>query len=64
MSSVVVAPLGALAAGALAGRIGAPYTLLAGGVGCLAGAFAFQHLLPRFGREIGPVYRRLGVSQD
>jgi MFS family permease len=64
MSFLGVAPLGALAAGALASRVGAPYTLLAGGICCLAGAVVFQHLLPRFGREIRPLYQRLGIATE
>jgi MFS family permease len=41
-----MAPIGALLAGALAGRIGAPGTVIAGGVACLAGAALFGSKLP------------------
>ena len=41
-----MAPLGALLAGALAERLGAPLTLALGGVGCIAGAGAFWLHLP------------------
>jgi predicted MFS family arabinose efflux permease len=64
MSFLGVAPLGALTAGSLASRIGAPHTLLAGGICCLLGAFAFSRLRSRFRREIRPVYRRLGIAAD
>ncbi|MFB3915944.1 MAG: MFS transporter [Terriglobales bacterium] len=36
-----MAPIGALFAGAVAGRLGAPITVAIGGVGCLAGAAVF-----------------------
>jgi MFS family permease len=64
MSFLGIAPLGALTAGALASYIGAPNTLLAGGICCLAGAVRFWRLLPVFRREIKPVYRRLGIVQE
>jgi MFS family permease len=41
-----MAPLGALLAGALAERLGAPLTLALGGVGCMLGAGAFWLHLP------------------
>jgi MFS family permease len=64
MSFLGVAPLGALTAGSLAGRIGAPHTLLMGGICCLLGAAVFSRLLSRFRREIRPVYLRLGIAAD
>ena len=42
-----VAPFGNLMAGSLAGVIGAPHTLLLGGVSCMIGAFAFAKYVPR-----------------
>jgi fucose permease len=41
-----MAPLGALFAGLLATRIGAPATVAAGGLVCLAGALVFARQLP------------------
>jgi predicted MFS family arabinose efflux permease len=41
MAFLGVAPLGALAAGTLASRIGAPETLMTGGVCCVLGAILF-----------------------
>ncbi len=41
-----MAPIGALLAGALAGRIGAPSTVIAGGVACVVGAALFASRLP------------------
>jgi len=41
-----VAPFGAFFAGALAHRIGAPWTVALGGLACIAGASAFGMVLP------------------
>ena len=45
-----VAPFGNLMAGSLAGAIGAPHTLLLGGVSCMIGAFAFARYVPHLKR--------------
>jgi MFS family permease len=42
-----MAPFGALFAGALANKWGAPFTVALGGAGCLAGAFLFWRYWPR-----------------
>jgi MFS family permease len=63
VSFLGMAPLGNLAAGALASRAGAPLTLLLCGLCCLAGAL---FLLARFGelrRHIRPIYIRLGIIE-
>jgi len=41
-----VAPFGAFFAGALAHRLGAPWTVALGGVACIVGAVAFGTHLP------------------
>jgi MFS family permease len=56
-----IAPFGSLLAGAVAGRIGAPYTLMAGGAICLAGAIWFARLLPVIRAGIRPIYQELGI---
>jgi len=43
-----VAPFGAFFAGALAHRIGAPWTVAIGGFACICGAALFGSILPRF----------------
>ena len=43
-----VAPFGAFFAGAVAHRIGAPWTVAIGGVACIAGSVAFGMILPTF----------------
>ena len=54
-----MAPLGALFAGLLADRIGAPLTVALGGVGCLCGAAAFRQRLPKLRIEA----RQLIIAQ-
>jgi MFS family permease len=58
------APLGSLLAGALAQRFGAPVTLLASGVVCIAAAAAFFARLPVFRRHIRPIYVELGILPE
>jgi len=43
-----MAPIGALLAGAVAKRIGAPLTVGLGGVAAIAGAILFARALPQF----------------
>lgn len=54
-----MAPLGSLLAGALAARIGAPWTVAIGGVGALAGAAVFARNLPKLRSEA----RQLLIAQ-
>jgi len=55
-----MAPVGALLAGTLAVRLGAPWTVALGGVACIAGAIAFGLHLPSLRVE----GRRLLVAQE
>jgi MFS family permease len=55
------APFGALLAGSLAERFGAPATLIAGGIGCLIGAAYFASRLEDLRVAIRPIYRRIGI---
>ncbi len=61
MSFMGTVPLGNLAAGALAHYIGAPNTLILGGICCMAGAFVFYKQLPRLKPFILPIYTNLGI---
>jgi MFS family permease len=54
-------PFGSLFAGWLAERIGAPNTILFGGVCCVAGAALFLRELPELRRATRPIYERLGI---
>lgn len=64
MAFLGTAPLGSLLAGKLADSIGAPHTLLLGGVGCLAGAVWFWRQLPALRRAIRPIYVRMGIVPE
>jgi MFS family permease len=55
-----MAPIGALLAGWAADRIGAPTTVLIGGIACIAAAAIFRWSLPRLRAEA----RRLIVAQQ
>jgi MFS family permease len=61
MAFLGAAPFGALLAGSLAERFGAPATLVAGGVGCLFGAAYFALRLEDLRVAIRPIYRRIGI---
>jgi MFS family permease len=61
MSFLGVSPLGALAAGALAERIGPPATLAIGGALALGAAFIYWLNLPKIRNAIRPVYQKLGI---
>lgn len=51
-------------AGALASRIGAPRTVLLGGITCLIGAAAFARSLPALRTQVRPIYARLGILPE
>jgi predicted MFS family arabinose efflux permease len=61
MSFLGVAPVGALAAGVLAERIGPPATLALGGALALAAAFTYWMNLGKIRDAIRPVYQKLGI---
>ncbi|HEY6008902.1 MAG TPA: MFS transporter [Geobacteraceae bacterium] len=61
MAFMGTTPVGSLLAGTAAGRIGAPHTLLLGGVACLVGGVLFARRLPLLRHEVRPIYRRLGI---
>jgi predicted membrane channel-forming protein YqfA (hemolysin III family) len=48
MAFMGMAPFGSLLAGVLAHRIGAPNTLLLGGLACVAGALIYARKIPEF----------------
>jgi MFS family permease len=64
MSFLGVAPLGNLAAGALAAAIGTPATFLLNGLVCFAAALWFRWRLPALAHLLRPTYRRLGIIAD
>ena len=61
MSFQGIAPFGSLAAGAVASRVGAPHTLMIGGVFCVFGAGLFAMQLPAMRKLIRPIYMERGI---
>jgi len=57
-----VSPLGNLAAGALAGHLGAPATFVLNGALCTIAAVWYWRALPRLQEGMESAYRRLGVE--
>ena len=56
MAFMGTAPFGSFLAGAFAKLIGAPYTVLIGGIACIAGAIIFARRLPALKRMIQSAY--------
>ncbi len=61
MAILGTAPIGSLFAGVAADRLGAPLTILAGGVSCVIGAAVFVRMLPRLRPHIRSAYLARGV---
>ena len=59
-----VAPFGAFFAGALAHRIGAPWTVAIGGAACIAGAARFGTILPAFRAQAREMVLAQGLAGD
>jgi MFS family permease len=59
-----VAPFGSLMAGWTTDRIGAPGTLVAGGLICIAAAIWFAFQLPAIRRVVRPIYVQLGILPE
>ncbi|MGG6265811.1 MFS transporter [Leptolyngbya sp. AN03gr2] len=55
---------GNLIAGSLANQIGAPNTLVIGGMICIAGSLSFGQQLPALRQLVIPIYARLGILQS
>jgi len=64
MSFMGMAPFGSLLAGTLASKIGAPNTLLLGGIICIIGAFIFSLKLPSLREKIHPIYAKKGIIPE
>jgi hypothetical protein len=58
-----VAPLGNLAAGALAGVVGAPFTFALNGTLAVVAALWFRTRLPMMRDALRPLYEELGVPR-
>ncbi len=57
-------PFGSLLAGVLADSIGAPNTLIIGGIACILGAIVFATRLPGLREMMRPIYVRLGIIPE
>lgn len=55
-------PVGSLLAGALASRIGAPWTVMLGGLGAMIGGFIFWRLLPGMRLEVVQLLKASGIA--
>ena len=55
------APFGSLLAGALAHRIGAPYTVIVTGSFCIAGSLWFTSELPKVNAAMRPIQQEIGL---
>ena len=64
MAFMGMAPFGSLMAGVVAARIGAPETILAGGVICMLGAALFWRKLPALRKVIRPIYVEKGILPE
>jgi len=61
MAFLGTAPFGSLIAGWMSSRIGAPHTLLVGGISCVTGAAWFAAELPSIRTAVRPIYMSLGI---
>ena len=61
MAFLGMAPFGSLLTGYLAGRIGAPRTVMVNGAICLIGSLWFARRLPAIREIVRPIYVRMGI---
>lgn len=64
MAFMGMVPFGNLLAGSLAGKIGAPNTLLLGGTCCIIGALMFIRKLPSLRDKVRPIYIEKGIIPE
>ena len=64
MAFMGTAPFGSFMAGGLASSLGAPNTLLIGGLACIVGALMFTRKLPGLREAVRPVYIKLGLIPE
>jgi MFS family permease len=64
MSFMGMAPFGSLLAGSLASKIGAPNTLIIGGVLCILGSFMFAKKLPLIREMVRPIYLKKSIIPE
>ncbi len=64
MAFIGMMPFGSLVAGAVATRIGAPWTLVCGGVVCVGGAILFGRRVPELREMVRPIYVERGILPE
>jgi MFS family permease len=64
MALIGIMPFGSLLAGAVATKIGAPYTVMLGGSVCIVSALWFALRLEEFRRIVRPIYVELGILPE
>jgi len=64
MAFMGMTPFGSLLAGSLASKIGAPNTLIIGGIWCLIGSVVFASRLPALRKIVQPVYVKMGIIPE
>jgi MFS family permease len=61
MAFMGMVPFGSLFAGSLASAIGAPETVMVGGISCILGSALFAKKLPVIRRMVRPIYMKRGI---
>jgi MFS family permease len=64
MAFMGMVPFGSLLAGTLANNIGAPNTVMIGGVACILGSVLFAKKLPSLRRITRPIYVEKGIISE
>ena len=64
MAIMGMAPFGSLMAGSLASHIGAPNTVILGGLSCVAASLLFARKLPAFRKAVHPIYVARNIISD
>jgi MFS family permease len=64
MAFMGMVPFGSLLAGTLANNIGAPNTVMIGGVACILGSVLFAKKLPSLRRIARPIYVEKGIISE
>ncbi len=64
MAFMGTAPFGSFLAGGLASFLGAPNTLIIGGIVCVLGALIFASKLTELRKMVHPIYVRLGIISE
>jgi len=61
MAFMGMVPFGSLLAGSLANNLGAPQTVMIGGIACILGSIMFAKKLPSLRRMVRPIYVEKGI---